>query len=302
VLGAAGTILAASFVIFLALSFAPGDPVSELLGSRATDEARELKREELGLDSPVIVRYGNWLLAALQGDFGTSYTYRQDVSSLIAARIPTTALLVALAALLLVLVGVGLGIVGGLSNRWRPAISGLAGLGIAIPAFVAASLLISVFAVQLGWFPTYGSGEGLLDQLHHLALPALALSIGYGAYITQVTVSAVSEESGRGHVLTSRARGVPSHHTIRRHVLRNSALPVLTVCGLSIAGLVAGAVVVEQAFAVDGIGSLLVASVSRKDYPVVIAISMLIVTAFVIATTIIDTAQVLLDPRQRDGR
>lgn len=299
---AVATVLAASFVIFVALSFAPGDPVARLLGARATEEARAAKRTELGLDDPLLVRYWDWLSGAVQGDLGTSLTYRQDVVGLIIPRLETTITLVAMAALLLLVVGIGLGVLGGVSARWRPIVSALAGLGISVPTFVAASFLVSVFAVQLGWFPTFGAGEGFWDRLYHLVLPAIALSITYGAYITQLTTAAVREESDKEHVLTSRGRGIPWRRIVRRHILRNAALPVMTASGLAVAGLVAGAVVVEQAFAIDGIGSLLVKSIAGKDYPVVIAVSLIIVAGFVVVTTLIDVAQSVLDPRQRGDR
>lgn len=299
VLGAVATVLAASFVIFAALSLAPGDPVALLLGARATDQARAAKRAELGLDDPLVVRYWHWLTEAVHGRFGTSFTYREDVTTLIGPRLSTTLLLVAMAALLIVVVGIGLGVLGGVSDRWRPVVSVASGLGIAVPTFVAASALISLFAVRLGWFPTYGSGDGLPDQLRHLVLPALALSVGYGAYVTQLTAAAVREEEVKEHVMTSRGRGIANRLVLRRHILRNAALPVMTASGLAVAGLVAGALVVEQAFGIDGVGALLVKSVSGKDYPVVTAISLVVVVAFVAVTTAIDIAQVLLDPRQR---
>lgn len=298
-LGACGTILAASFVIFLALSYAPGDPVAQILGAKATDEARAAKRAELGLDDPVVVRYWHWLTDALHGDLGTSLTFRQDVTGLIGPRLETTLLLVAMGSVLMLSVGLAIGVAGGVTRRWRPLVSASVGLGISIPAFVAAGFLTSVFAVGLGWFPTFGAGHGLADRIHHLVLPALALSIGYGAYIAQLTSAAVREESDKEHVLTSRGRGIPSRRILRAHILRNAALPVMTASGLAIAGLVAGAVVVEEAFAIDGIGSLLVKSVSSKDYSVVLAVSLIIVGVFVVITTVIDIAQTLLDPRQR---
>lgn len=298
-LGAVGTILASSFVIFVAMSHAPGDPVAQLLGPKATDKARADKRTELGLDDPVVVRYWDWLTGALHGDLGTSTVFRQDVTGLIGPRLETTLLLVALASALMLTVGISLGVVGGVSRRWRPVVSAIVGLGISVPAFVAAGLLTSVFAVGLGWFPTFGAGDGLADRIHHLVLPAIALSIGYGAYVAQLTSAAVHEESDKEHVQTSRGRGIPQRRILRSHILTNAALPVTTASGLAVAGLVTGAVVVEQAFAIDGIGSLLIKSISNKDYAVVLAVSLIVVTVFVVVTTLIDLAQTLLDPRQR---
>ncbi|MEO5662663.1 MAG: ABC transporter permease [Nocardioides sp.] len=296
---AAGTMLAASFVIFVALALAPGDPVSQILGPRASDAQRAQMRDQLGLDDPVLVRYWHWLTGALRGDFGTSLTYREDVSALLEPRILTTALLVLMATILILLVGLSLGTLGGTSDRWRPAVNALVGLGVAIPGFIAGSALISLFAVRLGWFPTFGAGSGFTDRVWHLTLPAIALAMGWSAYVAQMTSAAVSEENKREHVLTARGRGISRASVFRRHVLLNASIPVLTASGLTVAGLVAGSVVVESVFAIDGLGSLLVKSVSSKDYAPVTAISMIIVAVFVIVTTTIDLAQVALDPRLR---
>ncbi|MBG0817812.1 ABC transporter permease [Planomonospora sp. ID82291] len=256
-------------------------------------------RRRLGLDDPLLERYRHWLTEALHGDFGISLTSRQEVTDLVGPRLATTFLLVGMAALLVVVVGIGLGVVGGLSRRGRAVVSALVGLGIAVPGFVAANALIGVFAVDLGWFPTYGSGHGLLDRVWHLTLPAVALSIGYGAYVSQLTAAAVAEESEKEYVMTARGRGVPAGVVLRHHTLRNAAVPVLTASGLAVAGLVAGTVVVEQMFAVDGVGALLIRSISSKDHPVVTAVSLIIVVAFVVVTTLIDLLQVALDPRER---
>lgn len=298
-LGAAATVLAASFLIFGALALTPGDPVAQVVGQRATAAQRAAARHELGLDEPLPVRYAHWVLHAVQGDFGRSITYRQDVSGLIAPRIATTLTLVALAAVIIVVAGVALGCLGGASDRWRPAVSAVVGIGLSVPAYVSATVLIGVFAVKLGWFPTFGAGEGFAGRLHHLLLPALALSLGWSAYLAQLTGAAVHEQAGKEHVATAVGRGIPRATVFCRHVLRNAALPVLTASGLTVAGLFAGAVVVETAFAVDGVGSLLVKSVTNKDYPVVMAVSMLIVAVFVVVTTLLDVLQTLLDPRSR---
>ncbi|MET8981147.1 ABC transporter permease [Streptomyces sp. NPDC004539] len=298
----AATVLCASFLLFAVLALAPGDPVAQLLGPHASDSSRAAMRARLGLDDPMPERYWHWLTGALHGDFGTSLTYRQSVSDLLAPRLLTTLLLVGMAAVLILLAGLVLGGIGGTSLRWRPLVNALTGLGIAVPAFIATTILISVFAVNLGWFPTSGAGNGFTDRLWHLTLPAVALSIGYAAYLAQLTSSAIGEEARADHVLTGRGRGLPRFWVFRRHILRNAALPIMTASGLTVAGLVAGSVVVEPAFGIDGIGSLLIKSVSAKDYPVVTAVSVLIVTVFVVVTTLLDAGQHLLDPRLRKGR
>ena len=302
VVGPVLTILCASFLLFAVLTLSPGDPVAQLLGPHASDSARAAMRVRLGLDDPLPERYWHWLTGALHGDLGTSLTYREPVSDLLAPRLLATFVLVGMAAVLILVAGLVLGGIGGTSPRWRPLVNALAGLGIAVPAFVATTFLISVFAVNLGWFPTGGAGSGFTDRLWHLTLPAIALSIGYAAYLIQMTSSAIGEEAEAEHVLTGRGRGLPRSWVFRRHILRNAALPILTASGLTVAGLVAGAVVVEPAFGIDGIGSLLIRSVSAKDYPVVTAVSALIVTVFVVVTTLLDAGQHLLDPRLRKGR
>lgn len=301
-LGPIVTVLLTSMLIFAAISLAPGDPIAQVLGSRSTPEQREAMSQTLGLDDPLPVRYWNWLSDALHGDLGLSLTYRQNVTDLLEPRAGTTLMLVLLATIFILVTGIVLGALGGGIARLRPVVSFLSGLGIAIPGFVAASALISLFAVKLGWFPTYGAGSGFVDQVWHLILPAVALSIGWAAYVAQITATAVKEESAREHVETARGRGIPGFTVFRRHVLRNAAIPILTVSGLTVAGLVAGSVVVETAFSIDGIGSLLVKSVSTKDYSVVTAIAVLIVVVFVLMTTVIDIVQAAIDPQMKGGR
>lgn len=299
--GAVATVLAASFVIYAALSLTPGDPVDRVVGARASAEQRQAARVALGLDRPLPLRYADWLEAAVRGDLGRSITYREEVSRLIAPRLGTTLTLVALSAALILVFGVALGTLAGLSDRCRPYVGVLVSLGLAVPAFVSSSVLIGVFAVQLRWFPTFGAGDGLVGRLRHLLLPSVALALGWAAYVAQMTATAVREQATREHVSTAIGRGLSRPLLVRRHVLRNASLPVLTASGLTVAGLVAGSVVAESAFGVDGIGSLLLRSVLDKDYPVVLAIALLIVVIFVAVNMLVDLAQGLLDPQLSGG-
>jgi peptide/nickel transport system permease protein len=293
------TIVVASFLIFMAISAAPGNPVDVLLGANATPAQRAAARHELGLDKPVLERYGNWLAGAVHGDFGESVVYKRSIGPLISARIETTLLLVAYAAVLILGLGLGLGIVGGAFRRAGPAVAALSGFLMGVPIFVAAQVLVAVAALRWGLFPAQGAGSGLGDRLYHLTLPAVALALSFSAWVTQVTMATVREERAREHVITARGRGVAPVTVFRRHVLRNAAIPMVTVSGLTVAGLVAGAVVAEQAFNLAGIGSLLVASVSAKDYNVVVAVSVILVAVFVVVTSVIDILQRRLDPRLR---
>jgi peptide/nickel transport system permease protein len=302
VISPAATLLVVTALIFLALALTPGDPVAQILGSRATDDQRELLRERLGLDLPVPLQFFHWLGNAAQGDFGISFTFRQDVSAIILPRLEVTLTLVLMSAALILIVGIGLGIAGGVVRRARSSVSVVVALLISIPSYVAASFLISVLAIQLELFPTFGAGEPGLDRIWHLTLPAVALSAAWVAYIAQLSMASIAEERGRDHVTAALGRGLSFGIVLRRHILRNAALPVVTASGLMIASLVAGAIVVETAFAVDGIGSLLVKSVLSKDQPVVLAISVIVVVVFVIVTTVVDILHLILDPRLREER
>lgn len=293
------SLLVASFVIFGAVYLAPGNPVSALTGGRSVSaEALQVLTERYHLNDPFIVQYGRWLGNALQGDLGISITNRADVSTLIATRIPTTAGLVLYASLLVLAVGVGMGVLGGLRRGAVDMTTVIvSAVSAAIPAFVAAIVLILVFAVDLGWFPAYGNGSGFLDSIWHLTLPAIALAISALAIVARVTRAAIREEVGKEHVQTAVSRGIPRRQIIRKHVMRNAAIPITTVSGVTIASLIAVAAVVEIAFSLNGLGSYLVQSAQSKDLAVVQGISLLLVTAFVVVNTLVDLLYATLDPR-----
>jgi peptide/nickel transport system permease protein len=299
--GPLATIVVASFVISVALSLAPGDPASRLAGPHATLAQVARVRHQLGLDESAVTRYGDWVSGLFHGHLGTSIVYRSSVTSLIGPRIGTTLLLVAYAALLIFVAGIGLGILGGAVRPLGPVVAAVTGLGIAVPTFVAAVLLVNWFALDLGWFPATGSGSGLVGQLRHLTLPAVALALSWSAYVAQITRASIQEERSRDHVDAALGRGLAPLTVFRRHVLRNAAVPIVTVSGLTIAGLVASSVIVESAFGLSGIGSLLVESVSDKDYNVVQAIAVILVILFVVVTTAIDALHPVLDPRLRSS-
>ena len=297
---ALGTLLVASGVIYGTLSLAPGDPATMLAGSRATPKLIAQIRHQYGLDRAFPIRYWSWLTGALHGNFGISLQFHQSVTSLIAPRIVITLELVGYASLIIFVTGLGLGLLPSALPRANIAVTMTASVGIAIPTFVAALVLVEIFALKLGWFPAVGPGTGgLASQARHLTLPAFALAFSWAAYVAQISRASVREEQGREHVMTARGRGLAPAAVFRRHVLRNAAVPIVTVSGLTVAGLIAGSIVVETAFGLGGIGSLLVQSVSAKDYNVVLAISMILVVAFVLATTIADLAHLALDPRVR---
>jgi peptide/nickel transport system permease protein len=294
------TMLAASFVVFGAVYLAPGNPLTAVTGGRPLPPSTlHAISREYGFDQPFLVRYWDWLTGVLHGDFGRSVVFRQDVSALIEPRIGTTVFLVTYAATLIVVAGVLLGLVAALRRGTTDTvILGVTAIGTSTPAFVAAIFLISVFTLQLGWLPALGAGSGsVADQLRHMTMPAVALAFSGTAYVARLTRAAAGEELRREHVATARSRGIPERLVIRRHVLRNAMIPITTAAGLTVAGLVAGAVVVENAFALNGLGSYLVQSVGQKDIPVVQAICLILVAAFVVINTVVDLLYAVLDPR-----
>ena len=293
------SLLVASFVIFAAIYLAPGNPIAALSGGRSLPpESLRVLEVRYHLDQPFLVQYWYWLNNALHGNLGISITLRENVSTLIASRISTTAGLVLYSSILIIAIGVSLGILSGL----RPGLLDnsvlvITAVSASLPAFVAAIVLILVFAVQLQWFPSIGNGIGFFDQVRHLTLPAFALAVSSLAIVARVTRAAIREESRREHVQTAVSRGIPTAQLIRRHVLRNAAIPITTISGITVASLIAVAAVVEVVFGLAGLGAYLVQSAQSKDLAVVQGISLILVTAFVAVNVLVDVLYSVLDPR-----
>jgi peptide/nickel transport system permease protein len=293
------TLLVASFAIYGALYLAPGSPIAALTGGRSVPPEVLAKLEErYHLNEPFLERYWFWLTSALHGDLGESIPLHEKVSTLIGQRIGVTIQLVMLTAAIIIIIGVGLGIIGALG---RGSVDGgvllVSTVSAALPAFAAAVILQFIFGVTLKWFPVLGNGTGALDQLRHLTLPALALAATSVALVTRVTRTAVREELDKEHVQTAVSRGLPWRDVVRRHVLRNAAIPITTVVGITIASLIALAAIVETAFGLNGLGAYLVQAAQNKDFATVQGISLVLVFAFVITNVIIDIAYAILDPR-----
>ena len=293
------TLLVASFAVYGALDLAPGSPIAALTGGRTpSPEVLAELNARYHLDDPFLVRYWNWLTSAMTGDLGESIPLRESVNTLIGQRIGVTAALVALTSVIIVVAGVGLGLLGAL--RRGPVDTGVllvSTVSAAMPSFAAAVVLQFVFAVQLGWLPVLGTGTGFVDSLKHLLLPALSLAATSVALVTRVTRTAVREELDREHVQTAVSRGLPWSDVVRRHVLRNAAIPITTVVGLTVASLIALSAVVETAFGLNGLGAYLVQAALNKDFAVVQGISLVLVVAFVVTNLLVDLAYALLDPR-----
>ena len=295
----AATLLVSSFVIFSALYLAPGNPIAVLSGGRSLPpDAIRILENRYHLRDPFLTQYWLWLTNALHGDLGISILLRENVSTLIEQRAGTTAALVLYSSILIVIIGVGMGLIGGLKPGWiDTSVIVTSAVSAALPSFVAAIVLILVFSVGLGWFPSLGTGVGLVDGIYHLTLPAVALAASSLAIVARVTRTAVREEFGREHVQTAISRGIPYPQLVRRHVLRNAAIPITTITGVTIASLIAGAAVVERAFGLNGLGAYLVSAANSKDFAVVQGISLVLVTIFVVVNLVVDILYSLLDPR-----
>jgi peptide/nickel transport system permease protein len=293
------SLLVASFVIFGAIYLAPGNPIAALSGGRTIPpDSLKVLEARYHLDQPFIVQYWYWLTNALHGNLGISITLRENVSDLIASRISTTAGLVLYSSIIIIALGVSLGILSGLRpGLLDTSVLVVTAVSASLPAFVAAIVLILVFAVQLQWFPSLGNGVGFFDQIKHLTLPAFALAVSSLAIVARVTRAAIREEARREHVQTAVSRGIPTAQLIRRHVLRNAAIPITTISGITVASLIALAAVVEVVFGLGGLGAYLVKSAQSKDLAVVQGISLLLVTAFVAVNVLVDVLYAVLDPR-----
>jgi peptide/nickel transport system permease protein len=303
-LRALGTLLVSSFLIFAALYLAPGSPLGFLThGHTLSPEAIHSIEAQYHLNKPFFERYWLWLTGLLQGDLGRSTITREPVTTLLSPRIGVTFTLVAMGAFLIVVGGILLGVLAGVRGRRTDGVVlGAVTIGMAIPSFVVATILINYFALKLEWFPVYGAGEGFADRLWHLTLPAISLALGLVAYVALITRTAVRVEMGSDHSDTARGRGLRESLVIRRHVVRNALIPVVTVSGITVASLVAGVAVVETAYELPGIGAYLVQSVTNNDFPVVQGICLILVVVYVVVNAVVDVLYLLLDPRLRRSR
>ena len=291
------TILLTSLVVFLMLHLIPGDPASIYLGeNQATPERLEQIREQLGLNRPLHIQYGDVLLKAIQGDLGRSVQTRRPVIQEITDRLPNTIVLATSAMTLAVIFGVTLGVLAGLrQNSWLDTVLMLAALaGVSIPVFWLGLLLIMLFAVQLGWLPATGEGgfKGLI-------LPAVTLAALSTATLARLVRSSIIEVLGQDYLRTSRAKGLYQVAIVLRHALPNALIPVVTVIGLQFGALLSGAVITETVFARVGLGKLVVDSIQAKDFPTVQGVILVLATTYVVVNFVVDLSYAVIDPRIR---
>ena len=296
----------ASLVIFLVVEVAPGDPASFMLGINARPDTVAALRAELGLDLPVHERYFAWVSGMVQGDFGTSYTYRAPVAQMVAERVQVSLPLALYALLLSTLIAFPAGIFAA-ARRGKPgdvAVMGATQLGVAVPNFWFAMLLVLLFALKLRWFSAGGfpGWDDPLQGLKALTLPAVALALPQAAILARVMRSALIDILHEDFIRTARAKGLSRRQALWRHGVRNALIPVLTIIGLQFSFLLAGAIIIEQVFFLPGLGRLIFQAITQRDLIVVESVVMLLVFAVIVVTFVTDLAYAAVDPRLRSRR
>jgi peptide/nickel transport system permease protein len=298
------TLLVASAVVFFVLEILPGDPALLMLGMNATPEALASMREQMGLNDPVLVRYFSWIGGMLVGDFGRSFTYSSPVIDLIAERVVVSLPLAIISLILSTAIAIPVGIFAAARRgRMGDTVSmGVAQVGVAIPNFWFALLLVYVFAVWLRLLPSggfFGWGAGVWPGLKALILPAIALALPQAAILARVTRSAMLEVLGEDYIRTARAKGMPRRYVLWRHALRNAMIPVLTIMGLQFAFLLAGTIIIENVFYLPGLGRLVFQAITQRDLIVVEGVIMLLVASVVVVNLVVDILYAVVDPRLR---
>ncbi|MEO9778884.1 MAG: ABC transporter permease [Sedimentitalea sp.] len=294
----------ASLVIFLVIEVAPGDPASFMLGINAQPDTVAALRSELGLNVPKWARYLNWVGGMLSGDFGTSYTYRTPVAEMIADRLWVSLPLALYALTISTLIAFPAGIYAA-ARRGGPgdvAVMGATQLGVAIPNFWFAMMMVLVFAINLRWFNAGGFAgwdKGVWVGLHSLTLPAISLALPQAAILARVMRSSLLDILGEDFMRTARAKGLSRRQTLWRHGVRNALIPVLTIIGLQFSFLLAGAIIIEQVFYLPGLGRLVFQAISSRDLIVVESVVMLLVFSVITVNFLVDLAYALVDPRLR---
>jgi peptide/nickel transport system permease protein len=294
-----------SFGIFSLLYLAPGNPVAVILGrGYHSPAAIQAVRHQYHLDKPFLEQYLIWAKGVLHFKFGTSITTSLPVGGEITSRLPTSMYLGVYAFVLTLVFGVGLGLLAALKNQTVLDRSTVAAslVGLSTPAFVAGVFLIYLFAIVLHWFPASGRGNGFVDALWHLTLPAISLALTSIAYVLKHTRAAVIGVMEQDYVTFARARGLSMRRILVTYMLRNALIPVITISGLVLSGLVVGAVLTEVTFSIQGLGDLLVQSASSKDVPTIQAVAVLVAALIIVANLLADVAYAFADPRVRLGR
>jgi peptide/nickel transport system permease protein len=298
------TLILSSVIIFVATQVLPGDVATMMLGRFATPEAKQELRQDLGLDRPAIVQYGTWLGGFVRGDWGTSISTRTEIRPLVLERLQNSAMLAVVAFALFVPVGILLGLIAALRrNSWADQTISIGALAfIGLPEFVTALFLISIFSIQLGWFPSQSAiapDTGFIEAFPYLVLPGVTVALTSLAYVVRMTRSSTVDVLQTDYVRTANLKGLAPRKVLFTHVLRNSLLPTVTVVAISVGWLFGGLIITEQVFGYPGIGRLLLFAIQRRDLPLIQATTLLIVFIYSFANLIADVLYAYLNPRIR---
>lgn len=291
-------------IIFVLTRVVPGDPVGVLLGPFADQERVEETRIRMGLHRPIVVQYIEWLFDAVRGDFGDSFFLGRPVSQAIREAFPVTFSLAGLSILLTVLLAVPLGIFSALKRGRMSSNASMlfSVLGISIPDFWLGFLLIMLFSVQLNWLPTFGYkplSEGFFPWLRYLTMPVITISLSQMALVSRMTRAGMLQVLDKEYVAMARAKGLPEWRVILVHALRNAFVSILTVIGLSFAIVLGGALIVESVFALPGMGRLVVAAATRRDFPVIQGVVVYLALVYMLVNIVVDIAYAWINPRVR---
>ena len=299
------TVLAVS-LLFIIIQLIPGDPVSTMLGPKASPELRAALEARMGLDKPLPVQIWLFFTNMLRGDLGMDVFSNRPVTTIVLGQLPYTLMLIVVSILWSATIGIALGCYSAVHrNSLADRLTGILSVSvIAVPAFVVSLYSLLIFAVQLKWFPAIGAGEpgDLGDQLWHLVLPSLAIGLSWVGYISRLVRASMLDVMGEGHIRTARAFGLPERRIIFRYALRLAILPTVTVIGVGMGFLLSAAVFAEIVFSRPGLGKLVIDSITTRNYPVVMGSVLLSTLIFVASTTIADIINAILDPRIRSGK
>jgi peptide/nickel transport system permease protein len=299
-------LIGVSLVTFVIVRSIPGDPVRVLIGfdQRATPEQIENIRRSYGLDQPLPVQYLKWMGHVVQGDLGASLRTKRPLTTELGLRLPVTAELTILAAILGAIPALVLGITAALrrNTRFDWMTTAFTMIGISVPNFLLATVLVLIFSFKLKWLPPVGYTpftEDPVQNLKTMILPAISLALPFMAILMRYTRSSVLEVVGQEYVRVARAKGLPQRRVLLRHILPNAGIPILTIAGIQVAALLGGTVIVEQIFGLPGVGRYIYEAISNRDYPVVQSVVLVMATILVAVSLVVDVLYAFLDPRLR---
>ena len=295
-------VVGVTILVFFLIHLVPGDPARTILGNQATPARVALVRHEFGLDKPLLVQYRKFMGRLVRGDLGSSLFYSVPAGHLVLERLPVTLWLIGLGTLLSVVIAVPLAVIAAIKRNRLPdqVVRAVPLVGLGFPPFWLGIMLLLIFGLHLGRaFPVGGYGSGFLGHLHAMFLPALTVALGISPILIRSLRASLLEVLESDYVITARSKGIPESRVIRRHALRNAVISTVTVLGVNVGFLVGATVIVEQVFALPGIGQLLINAIFERDFPVVQAVTLVFALMVVLVYLITDVVHALLDPRVR---